>query len=616
MKLISPNEAVIFFAGDSGDGIQLTGGQFSETVEIFGNDISTFPDFPAEIRAPKGTLFGVSGFQLKLGSVKVFTPGDQYDVLVAMNAASLKTNLSHLKKGGIILANTSGFDKKNLKLAKYLDGENPLEDHSLDNYDVHKIDITKMTQETLSESSLDRKEIERCKNMFVLGFVYWMFNQELKNTIHFLKEKFKSKPKYAEANIAVLKAGYNFADTSETFTSRFDIKPAKLESGNYRNINGNQAVALALVASAKKAKLDLFYGSYPITPASNILHQLSRYKNFGVKTYQAEDEIAAVCSAIGASFGGQLGVTASSGPGIALKGEAMGLAMILELPLVIINVQRGGPSTGLPTKTEQADLLQAMYGRNGEAPIPIFAASTPKDCFEVTFLACKIAVEHMTPVMILSDGYIANGSEPWRYPTGKDLPDITPPFATAKKGEEPFLPYKRDDHLVRKWASPGLAGLEHRIGGLEKEIDTGNISYDPDNHEKMIKIRAEKVDHIASILPPQKYAHGDQNSKLLVIGWGSTYGAIESAIISLQEEGYDIAHIHIKSIHPLPNNLGEILSHFEDIIVPEMNNGQLVKILREKFLLPMKGVSKIKGTPFTTQEIKSAILDKLSHARD
>ena len=613
MKAISPNEAVIFFAGDSGDGIQLTGGQFSETVEIFGNDISTFPNFPAEIRAPKGTLFGVSGFQLKLGSVTVFTPGDQYDVLVAMNAAALKTNLRQLRKGGVIIANTSGFDKKNLALAKYENGANPLEDHSLDNYDLHSFDVTKMTQEALADTGMDRKEVERCKNMFVLGFVYWMFNQDLKYTINFLTEKFKANPDLAEANINVLKAGFNFADTSETFTSRFSIKPAKLPKGNYRNINGNQAVALALVAASKKSGLGLFYGSYPITPASNILHQLSRYKNFGVKTYQAEDEIAAVCSAIGASFAGQLGTTASSGPGIALKGEAMGLAMILELPLVIINVQRGGPSTGLPTKTEQADLLQALYGRNGEAPIPVLAAATPKDCFDMAFMACKIALEHMTPVMLLSDGYIANGSEPWQYPQSKDLPDIKAPLIDSKENDKHFLPYQRDKNLVRKWAIPGVAGLEHRIGGLEKEIDTGNVSYDPDNHEQMIKIRAEKIDKIAEVFPKLTYAQGSEKSKLLVIGWGSTYGAIESAIVSLKEEGHDIAHIHIQLIHPLPANLGVILRHFEKIIMPGIKNGQLVMVLRNKFLLPIKSVTKIKGIPFTVQEIKEAILNELSH---
>lgn len=613
MKATSPNEAVIFFAGDSGDGIQLTGGQFSETVEIFGNDISTFPNFPAEIRAPKGTLFGVSGFQLKLGSVKVFTPGDQYDVLVAMNAAALKTNLHQLKKGGVIIANTSGFDKKNLALAKYENSSNPLEDHSLDNYDLHVFDVTKMTQDTLADSGMDRKEIERCKNMFVLGFVYWMFNQTLKYTVDFLTKKFLNRPELAEANISVLRAGFNFADTSETFTSRFNIKPAKLPKGNYRNVNGNQAIALALVAASKKSGLGLFYGSYPITPASNILHQLSRYKNFGVKTYQAEDEIAAVCSAIGAAFAGQLGTTASSGPGIALKGEAMGLAMILELPLVIINVQRGGPSTGLPTKTEQADLLQALYGRNGEAPIPILAPATPKDCFDIAFMACKIALEHMTPVMLLSDGYIANGSEPWQYPQSADLPDIKAPLVKQKESEDHFLPYQRDENLVRRWAIPGVAGLEHRIGGLEKEIDTGHVSYAPDNHEQMIKIRAEKVEKIAEVFPKQTYSQGSEKSKLLVVGWGSTYGAIESAIISLKEEGYDIAHIHMRLIHPLPSNLGEILRHFEKIIVPEMNNGQLVMILRNRFLLPIKSVTKIKGVPFTVSEIKDAIINELSH---
>ena len=530
-----------------------------------------------------------------------------------MNAASLKTNLNQLKKGGIIIANTNGFDKKNLKLAKYEDDENPLTDHSLDEYTVHDFDITKMTQEALIDAEIDRKQIERCKNMFVLGFVYWMFNQKISNTVNYLQDKFSKTPELASANIKVLKAGYNFGDTSEAFTSRFHIQPAKLPKGNYRNINGNQAVALALVAAAKKSNLGLFYGSYPITPASNILHQLSRYKNYGVKTYQAEDEIAAVCSAIGASFAGSLGSTASSGPGIALKGEAIGLAMILEIPLVIINVQRGGPSTGLPTKTEQADLLQAVYGRNGEAPVPVFAAATPKDCFYVAYQACKVAIEHMTPVMILTDGYVANGAEPWRYPKSEDLEEINPRLVESKKEDEVYLPYKRDTDLVRKWAIPGQAGFEHRIGGLEKEKDTGNVSYDPDNHEDMIHIRAEKVEKIAQHVPEIKYEIGGEKSQLLVIGWGSTYGAIESAIIELENEGYDVAHIHMRMIHPFPSNLGEVLSHFDKIIVPEMNNGQLVKLLRAKFLLPIKSLTKIKGIPFSIQEIKSAILNELNH---
>ena len=470
-------DVTILFAGDSGDGMQLTGGQFTDTAAFLGNDISTFPNFPAEIRAPQGTVAGVSGFQLNFGSVNLYTPGDYCDVLVVMNSAALKANLHNLKKGGVIIANKGGFDKKNLRLAKYENDSNPLEDGSLEGHKVHEVDVTKITKETLTNTGLGSKVIDRCKNMFVLGFLYWMYNRKLDKTIKFIETKFKGKPALIEANIAVLKAGHNYGDTAETFTSRYEVKPANIKPGTYRNIIGNEATAIGLIAAAQKSGLDLFYGTYPITPASDILHTLSRHKNFNVKTYQAEDEIAAVCAAIGASFAGGMGVTASSGPGIALKGEALGLGVIFELPLVVVNVQRGGPSTGLPTKTEQSDLLQAFYGRNGEAPMPIVAANSPSDCFFAVYEACRISLEHMTPVFFLSDGYIANGSEPWKVINSDDLDDIKVKFAEPRNEEDsPFLPYRIDEKLVRPWAIPGTKGLSHRIGGLEKENETGNVS--------------------------------------------------------------------------------------------------------------------------------------------
>ncbi len=613
-KILTPSEeVVILFAGDSGDGIQLTGGQFTETVELFGNDISTFPNYPADIRAPIGTLSGVSGFQLKFGSVEVFTPGDQYDVLVVMNAAALKINLPNLKKGGIIIANLSGFDAKNLKLAKYIDDQNPLTDHSLDDYKLHAIDITKLTREALKDSGLSTKEIDRCKNMFVLGFVYWMFNQKPENTIKFLEGKFKGKPDIRDANIEVLKTGYNFGETSETFTSRFTVAAAKLPPGKYRNINGNQGIALGLVAAANRNNLELFYASYPITPASDILHELSKHKNFGVKTFQAEDEIAAVCAAIGASFAGDLSATGSSGPGIALKGEALGLAVILELPMVVVNVQRGGPSTGLPTKTEQADLLQALYGRHGEAPMPVLAASSPKDCFDTVYEASRLAVEHMTPVLVLSDGYIANGAEPWRFPEGSDLPTITKPDVpeNAMRGDA-YLPYVRDDEEVRPWVAVGEKGYEHRIGGLEKQLLTGNVSYDPDNHEQMVAIRERKIACIADDIPIQEINRGEENADLCVLSWGSTFGAIETAVRDMIEEGYSVAHIHLRYLNPFPKNLDYLLRSFGKIVIPEMNRGQLAMLIRSRLLIDARPVSKMKGLPYTVDEIKAIIKNELS----
>ena len=596
-------EATILFAGDSGDGIQLTGSQFTNTTALFGNDVSTFPNFPAEIRAPQGTLAGVSGFQLKFGSQEIHTPGDQSDYLVVMNAAALKANLSQLKAGGTIIANTEGFDPKNLRLSKYPEGANPLEDGSLDGYKLFIIDVTKLTKATLDGSGLGTKEIDRTKNMFVLGFIYWIFNRPLDATIKFIEQQFKKRPEIVAANIKTLKAGFHYGDTTETMMQRVQIKPAQIAPGVYRNINGNPATAIGLVAAAEKAGLKLYLGSYPITPASDILHELSKYKHFGVQTFQAEDEIAAICSAIGASFGGSLAVTTSSGPGIALKTEAIGLAIMLELPLVIINVQRGGPSTGLPTKTEQADLLQAVYGRNGEAPLPVIAAQTPSDCFAAVYEACRIAVEHSTPVFFLSDGYLANGAEPWRFPAAADLPPITPNFAKQLPDGEKFLPYKRDEKLARKWAIPGIKGLEHRIGGLEKEHETGNISYDPDNHEFMVKLRADKIQKIADTIPLQTLDNGPSKGTLLVVGWGSTYGAIKTAVKLALAEGYSVAHAHIRYVFPFPKNLGEILKNYDRILVPEMNNGQLVRMLRDQFLAPAEGLNKIKGMPFSSEEL-------------
>ncbi len=603
----------ILFAGDSGDGIQLTGGQFTDTAALMGNDISTFPNFPAEIRAPIGTVAGVSGFQINFGSVEIFTPGDQCDVLVVMNAAALKVNLKNLKKGGVIIANISGFDKRNLRLAKMDEEYTIQDDKKLEGYKIHEVDVSKVTRETLKDSGMGTKSVERSKNMFVLGFLYWMYDRSLESTITFIESKFKGKQDLIDTNIQVLKAGYNYGETCEAFPTQVEVKPADIEKGVYRNIIGNEAAAIGLIAAAKKSGLELFYGTYPITPASDILHTLSKHKNFGVKTYQAEDEIAAICSAMGASYGGALGITASSGPGIALKGEAIGLAVSLELPLVIINVQRGGPSTGLPTKTEQSDLLQVMYGRNGEAPVPIIAAQSPTDCFDAAYEACRIAIEHVTPVFFLSDGYIANGSEPWKVLKGEDLPSITATFAPERKEEDaPFLPYSRNEKLARPWAIPGTKGLAHRIGGIEKENLTGNISYDPDNHELMTKLRQAKVDKIADFIPEQQLDNGNEGDKLLVLSWGSTYGVVKTAVKELREEGKSLAHAHVRYMNPLPKNLGALLSKFDKVLMPEMNNGQFVKIIRDKFLVPAIPYNKVQGLPFFTHELKDKITEVLN----
>lgn len=597
-------DVVIKFAGDSGDGMQLTGSQFTNNTALLGIDLATFPDFPAEIRAPIGTLPGVSGYQLRFSSDRVFTPGDACDVLVAMNAAALKTNLTVIKKGGKIIVNTDGFDSRNLRLANYQDGDNPLENGSLDNYEVIKMDVTKMTREALKDIPMGMKEKDRAKNMFVLGFLYWMYGREMVNTATFLKEKFGKKPEIFESNLKAMQAGYNYGDTTETFTTTYKVEKAKMDPGSYRSIMGNQAATYGLIAASQKSGLPIFLGSYPITPASDILHELAKYKNFGVRTFQAEDEIAAITSAIGAAYGGSLGVTTTSGPGMALKGEAMGLAVMLEIPLVIIDIQRGGPSTGLPTKTEQSDLMQAYYGRNGECPMPIVSASTPGDCFEAVYEAVRIAVQHMTPVIFLSDGYIANGAEPWKYPVSADLAPIPVNFKKGlDEGEETFQSYKRNEKLARPWAIPGTPGLEHRIGGLEKQDVTGNISYDPDNHQLMVKTRQAKVDMIADYIPEQKLDSGPEKGKILVLGWGSTYGAIKSACLELQSKGHAVSHAHLRYVRPFPKNLGEIIKNFDTVLIPEINNGQLIKIIRDVYFVDAKGYNKIMGVPITKTEL-------------
>src|SRR6201996_7224235 len=605
-------DVVIKFAGDSGDGMQLTGSQFTNNSALIGNDLSTFPDFPAEIRAPQGTVPGVSGFQLHFSSQRIYTPGDNCDVLVAMNAAALKVNLKALKPGGIIITDISGFDSKNLRLANYADGVNPLEDDSLVGYEVHKIDVTKLTREALKDIQLGVKEKDRAKNMFVLGFLYWLYNRDLTSTFSFLHDKFGRKPEILESNIKALQAGYNYGDTVEAFTSRYKVEKAKLSPGNYRSITGNIAVTYGLIAAAENSSLPLFLGSYPITPASDILHELSRYKNFGVRTFQAEDEIAAITSAIGASYGGSIGITTTSGPGMALKTEAMGLAVMLEIPLIICDVQRGGPSTGLPTKTEQSDLLQAYYGRNGECPMPVIAAATPSDCFDAIYEAVRIAVQHMTPVILLSDGYIANGAEPWKFPKSADLPPIEVKFKTElAEGEDKFMPYLRDEKLVRPWAIPGTPGLEHRIGGLEKQNITGNVSYEPENHQLMVKIREEKVEKIADYIPLQKLDSGPEKGKVLVLGGGSTYGSIKSAVAELQQQGHAVSHAHLRYLRPFPANLGEMLRNFKQVLIPEINNGQLIKIIRDQFLIDAKGYHKIMGVPITKGELVLKIRELL-----
>ncbi len=610
-QLLEKDAVIIKFAGDSGDGMQLTGGLFTDDTAISGSDLATFPDFPAEIRAPAGTLAGVSGFQLHFGSREIYTPGDRFDVLVAMNAAALKVNLGQLVPGATIIVSEDGFDSKNLRLAKYPDGINPLEDGSLSGYRVIKIPVTKLTREALKDMPLGTKEQDRCKNMLVLGLLLWRYNRNLDTTQKFLRAKFKNKPDILAANEAALQVGFNLGDTREDFTDRYDIKPAKLAKGTYRSIMGNDALVLGLISASKKSGLPIFYGSYPITPASSILHSLAKYKNFGVKTFQAEDEIAAVCSAIGASYGGNIGITGTSGPGLALKGEAIGLAVMLELPLVIINIQRGGPSTGLPTKTEQSDLLQALYGRNGECPLPVVSASTPADAFEAAYEAVRIAIQHMTPVVLLSDGYIANGAEPWKFPKASEIPEIKVEFAKSRENGTPYMPYARDEKRVRQWAIPGTPGLLHRVGGLEKEDVTGNVSYDPANHEHMVKTREGKVEMIADFIPEQKIEAGHDSGDLLILGWGSTYGVCQSVTRGLLELGYRVGHAHLRYLRPFPRNLGSLLNSFDKVLIPEINNGQLAKVIRDKYLLPVVQYNKIQGTPITKEELYDFAMSQL-----
>ena len=602
--------ATIRFAGDSGDGMQLSGTQLTNTSALAGNDVATFPDYPAEIRAPRGTRAGVSGFQVQIAAEDIFTPGDQLDTLVVMNPAALVTNIGDLKTGGTLIVNEDSFQDKDLRLAK-LD-ENPLDGEGMDEYRVIKIKMTLLTRTAVEELGLSTKIADRCKNFFAMGFVYWLYNRDLQPTLDFIQAKFGGMPDIAEANEKSLKAGFNYGETTEAAISTYQVDQAKLPEGRYRNIMGNQALAIGCVAAAKLSDRDLFLGSYPITPASDILHELSKHKKYGIRTFQAEDEIAAVCSAIGAAFSGHMAITASSGPGIALKGEAMGLGMILELPMLIINVQRGGPSTGLPTKTEQSDLYQAMYGRNGESPLPIVAPQSPSDCFVAAIDAWRVAATFMCPVIILSDGYIANGAEPWKIPTFDSLEkiDITHP-APRDDDEPPFLPYERDENLSRPWALPGTKGLEHRIGGLEKAANTGDVSYDPDNHQAMCELRQEKVDRIADFIPPQE-VFGPEKGDLLVLSWGGTYGACRTAVTRAQAAGTSVAHAQLRYLNPFPSNLEEVLKNYDKVLIPELNLGQLKTLIQSKYLVECVGLNKVQGRPFAIVEIEQRIAELTS----
>jgi 2-oxoglutarate ferredoxin oxidoreductase subunit alpha len=593
---------VIRFAGDSGDGMQVAGMQFTNESALAGNDLSTLPDFPAEIRAPAGTLAGVSGFQLNFSSREVFTPGDDLDVLVAMNPAALKTNIGDLRPNGILIVDKEQFNEQNLKKAEYK--SNPLSDGSLDRYQVFEVDVTKLTAATLRDTNLPARTVNRCKNFFALGLTSWMFNRPMEATENWIEQRFKKTPELASANLRVLKAGYNFGETTEIFAHSFEIRPARIQPGTYRNITGNTALAIGFVAAAQRAGVPLFLGSYPITPASDILHELASFKNFGVLTFQAEDEIAGVGAALGAAFGGAIALTTTSGPGMCLKAETINLALSVELPLVIADIQRGGPSTGLPTKTEQADLLMALYGRNSDSPVPIIAPRTPSDCFAAAFEAVRVATKYMTPVIVLSDGYLANGAEPWLIPKVDDLPEITVAFRTDPHG---FYPYLRDPTtLSRPWVVPGTPGLEHRIGGLEKEYLSGNVSYAPANHEQMVRVRTRKVAGIAAEIPPTEI-YGAPEGDVLVVGWGSTYGAITAAVQDLQLQRKRVSHVHLRYLNPLPSDLGDILRRFKRILVPEMNLGQLVKVLRAEYLVDAVGLNKIQGLPFKVSEIINRI---------
>jgi 2-oxoglutarate ferredoxin oxidoreductase subunit alpha len=596
------DRAVIRFAGDSGDGMQVTGSQFTNTVALYGNDIATFPDFPAEIRAPAGTLPGVSGYQLHFSSNEVYTPGDAVDVLIAMNPAALKMNLADLKANGILIVNSDAFAETDLRKAQM--ASNPLEDHSLDKFRLFPVELERLTKVALDHLGLDAKSVSRCKNFFALGMCYWLYNRSMDSTVRWIEEKFSKKPLLVEANKLAMKAGYSYCEATEAFQISYEIPPAQLEPGFYRNISGNQALALGFITASQKSGLKLFQGSYPITPASDILHELSQYKEFGVITFQAEDEIAAITSAIGAAYAGALAITTTSGPGMALKTEAMGLAIAVEIPLVICDIQRGGPSTGLPTKTEQADLLQALFGRNSEAPIPVVAAATPSDCFWAALEASRIAVKYMVPVIVLSDGYLANGAEPWKIPNLDEIHEIPVRFATDPAD---FKPYRRNpETLARPWAVPGTPGLEHRVGGLEKQDVTGNINYEPLNHEKMVRIRAAKVEAIAQDIPDIVPA-GDPDGDLLIVAWGSTHGSITAAVNSQRELGYRIGHVHLRHLNPFPRNLGDVLKRYKKVLVPELNMGQLLWLLRAKFLVNAIGLNKIQGRPFKQSELEQKI---------
>jgi 2-oxoglutarate ferredoxin oxidoreductase subunit alpha len=595
--------ATVRFCGDSGDGMQLAGQQFTNTSALFGNDIATFPDFPAEIRAPRGTKAGVSGFQVRFASREIYTPGDQVDALVAMNPAALVTNIGDLRKGGLLIVDKESFTKGDLEKAGL--ATNPLEDGSLDGYQVIEVEMTKLNRLAIEGSGLGTKEGDRCKNFYAMGLVYWLYDRPREPTLRYIESKFKAQ--IAEANRKALLAGYNYGETTEAFVSQYRIAKARLKPGLYRNVIGNLALAYGLVTAARQSGCKLFYGSYPITPASDILHELSKLKNFGVYTFQAEDEIAAITACIGASFGGAMAVTASSGPGVALKGEALGLAVMTELPMILVNVQRGGPSTGLPTKTEQADLFQAVLGRNGECPLPVIAARSPADCFDCAIEAWRIAVQFMVPVILLTDGYIANGSEPWPVPNLAELPRIAIKHPEGANGNgQPFMPYQRDEFLARPWAVPGTPGLMHRVGGLEKQDITGNVSYDPANHQRMVDLRAQKVANVAQTIKPQEVV-GPKSGKLLVVSWGGTYGAVSTAVAEVRELDGSVAHCHLRYMNPFPSNLGDILRSYEKVLVCELNKGQLRMLLRGTYCIDALGLNKVQGKPFAVGEVVQKI---------
>jgi 2-oxoglutarate ferredoxin oxidoreductase subunit alpha len=609
------DHVIIRFAGDSGDGMQLAGDRFTQETAVFGNDLSTLPNFPAEIRAPAGTLPGVSSFQLHFADHDILTPGDAPDVLIAMNPAALKANIKDLPRGGDLIVNTDEFTKRNLTKVGY-EGS-PLEDDSLAQYNVHAVPITSMTVKALESFEITRKDAERAKNMFALGMLSWLYDRPAEGTLAFLKAKFAAKPEIMQANVAAFQAGWNFGETTEAFSVRYEVKPAPLSRGTYRNISGNTALAYGLITASQLSGLPLFLGSYPITPASDILHELAKHKRFGVRTFQAEDEIAAIGAALGASFGGSLSVTSTSGPGMLLKAETIGLAVSVELPLIVCDIQRAGPSTGMPTKTEQADLLQAMFGRNGESPVPVVAAASPADCFNVAIEAARIAVKYRTPVILLSDGYLANGSEPWRIPDTASLPDLSQEFAFAKAGDVTgeFEPFRRDPvTLARPWAIPGTPGLEHRIGGIEKADVTGEISYDPDNHDHMVRIRQAKIDGIAGDVPPVEVDDPDGNARVLVLGWGSTFGSIGAAARRVRNAGHPVATAHLRHLNPFPPNLGEVLRRYDKVLVPEINLGQLALLLRGRFLVDVISYNQVRGLPFQAAELAGVIEDVIGHA--